>query len=498
MRQSIIYAHKAFVNGKFEENITVRIVGDRIASVTKERLPGFGGYLSIGPGYALLPAFVDTHTHMMGRGLHLIRPKLDRATSLREALEIIEAAAKEYDLAETIIIEGYDESNWPEGRAPTRQELDKVAPARPVVIRRVCGHIGVANSKALSMIPEGTPGVDRRGGLLVEAVPINITRYFPPTDAELENALSAAQDEFFALGIGTVSDFGKMEFMKVYQDAFRRKKLKLRVYYSYYLELFDSIQSLGLQSGFGNNYLRIGGIKLFADGSVGARTAAFFDPYEDDPENFGELFLDAKRITEIVRDAEEAGVQVIIHAIGDRAIEAAIDGISRGTNGRDNLLHHRIEHFEFPTKGQIERAASLNIRVSIQPNFAARWGVPGGMYEKRLGKERMFRNNPIKSLIDAGVRFAFGSDAMPPSPSLGIKAAMMHPIARERIDLETGIRLYTEAAQELMFMPGVGKIQRGYFADFVVVKLIDLSVQALSVGGDFVYIAPEYRNLFQM
>ncbi len=498
MKQHIIYAHKAFIDGKFDENVTIRIIGDKIASVTKERVPGFGSYISIGPGYALLPAFVDTHTHMIGRGLHLVRPKLDKARTLKDALEIVEQAARDYDLSEVVIIEGYDESFWPEGRAPTRQELDQVAPARPVVLRRICGHIGVANSKALSMIPIETPGVDRRGGLLVEAVPLNISDYFPPTDKELHAALSAAQKEFWSLGIGTVSEFGKWEFMRVYQEALRKRQLKIRVYFSYYLELFDAIKRLGLQSGFGDPYLRIGGIKLFADGSVGARTAAFFDPYNDDPENFGKLFFDAKRIADIVRLAEEAGLQVIIHAIGDRAIEAAIDGISHGTDGNKNMLHHRIEHFEFPTKGQIERAASLNIRISIQPNFAVRWGVPNGMYEKRLGKERMYRNNPIKSLMDAGVKFAFGSDAMPPSPALGIKAAMMHPIPRERIDMETGIKLYTEAAQDLMFMPGIGKIQRGYFADFVIVKLIDLSVQALAIGGDFVYMVPEYQSLFRV
>ncbi len=498
MRQSVIYAHMAFIDGKFEENVTIRILGNRIASVTRERFPGLGSYLSVGPGYAVLPAFVDTHTHMMGRGLHLIRPKLDGAASLKDALDIVRTAAEEYDLSEVIVVEGYDESMWPEGRAPTRQELDEVAPARPVILRRVCGHIGVANSKALSMLPDNTPGVDRRGGLLVEAVPINITRYFPPTKSELEKALAAAQSEFISLGIATVGEFGKREFIKIYQNALSRGELKLRVYYSYYLELFDSLYRLGLQTGFGNDRLRIGGIKLFADGSVGARTAAFFDPYQDDPENFGQLFMDARKITEVVRQAEEAGLQVIIHAIGDRAIEAAIDGISGGTNGKDNMLHHRIEHFEFPTRGQIERAANLNIRVSVQPNFAAKWGVPAGMYEKRLGKERMFRNNPVKSLLDAGVKFAFGSDAMPPSPSLGIKSALMHPIGRERIDLETAIRLYTEAAQELMFMPGIGKIQRGYLADLVVVKLIDLSVQALAVGGNFVYVAPEYRKIFQM
>ncbi len=482
-----VYAYKAFIDGKFVHNVSLLISNSRFVRVERSNHGRFGNYISVEPGKIVVPAFVDTHTHAIGRGLYLIRPHLDEARSLDEALEMVVEYSRDYSPSELVVFEGVDESKWPERRLPTRQELDRVVPRRPVILRRICGHIAVANSRALQMIPEDVEGVDRRGGLMVEEVPIHLNEYFPPENIELDEALRAVQREFHSLGIGTIHEFGNFRYFKAYERALRRGQLKMRVYFSFYQRDALALMKLGMESGFGNDFLKIGGIKLFADGSVGARTAAFFEPYTDEHSNFGKLLMDARQIAEVVRKAEEAGLQVFVHAIGDRAIEAAIDGIARGLLTKGNPLHHRIEHFEFPTKGQIERVAELDIRISMQPNFAAQWGTPNGMYFQRLGHERWFRNNPIAKLIEHGVKLAFGSDAMPPSPIFGIKAAIDHPIQPYRISLEDAIRLYTEAADHLSLIQDSGRITPGRFADLAILNEDPLEVVALMINGEMVF-----------
>ena len=465
--------------------------GDRIEGVLDRSDAHFLGrylpFLEYSGEYMLLPAFTDAHSHLYAYGIDRNRPSLEGFSSLRDALEYIKGFVSERE-SDLYVFVDFDQSRWKEGRLPSRAELDHVVPNRPVILRRVCGHVAVGNRKALELLPEGIDGVDRETGLMVENVPLNLNRYFPPDEKEIEEGILRGQKEYVKLGVASVHEFGNPRTFRVYRKLEKEGKLKLRVYHSFYREYLRALAEAGLSTGFGSTFLRIGGIKAFADGSVGARTAAFFEPYVGISTS-GILLLNSDEIEELVRDAESAGFQVIVHAIGDRAIGEVIEGFRRAISP-GNPLRHRIEHFEFPLDKSIGAARELRIYLSVQPNFVVRWGRGRGMYENFLGKERWMRNNPFRTLCESGLKVAFGSDSMPPSPFLGLRGAVSHPVESERLELERAISLYTEGGVLFSFDEKVkGRLSEGYLADLLVLKgkpdsdPEDLKVTDLYIGG---------------
>ena len=458
----------------------VLISGERIVKVgsTEEirgELPEKATTVDL-KGRTVVPGFIDSHTHFVSWGLGLSRLDLREAATVSEALDMTKKRVKGSEKGEVIIGEGWDQSKWEESRYPEREELDKVAPRNPVILRRVCGHLAVANSEALNLIPSYISGIDWETGTLLGDPALNLNRLFPPSSGEILEAVKLAMKEAHKLGVTSIHDIVTPQYLRAYQELQKRGELNLRVYACFYEEYLDSLLGVGLRTGFGDGLLKFGGLKVFADGSLGARSAALSSPYQNSDE-VGVLTHSDQELKSVMERAAGAGVQVLVHAIGDRAIGQVLSGYEkifagsrRGVPTRNNL-RHRIEHVELPTPQQLRNMRELGIIAAMQPNFLGEWGQAGGMYEELLGEDRWRRNNPLREVADLDIPIAFGSDSMPFSPLYGIHWAVNHPIEEQRLTAEEAIRFYTLGSAHASFEEELkGSIQEGKFADLVVLS----------------------------
>jgi len=445
-------------------------------------------------GKTVLPGFVDAHTHLVGVGLKkTLYLDLSEARSLDEALERVREAAKARGKGNWVIGQGWDESRWPQKRYVTKRDLDRVAPQNPVAVVRVDGHMLTANSKALEAIKiSAYPAeVDKENGLLREqAVSQFLQQLRPPLD-ELKRALNEAIKMAHSLGITSIHDIPSIDAFKAWQAL--RDELKLRVTLNVPIEQLDKFTELGFRTGFGDDWLKLGAVKIFSDGSIGAGNAALFEPYADRPGR-GKLNYEQARLNELVQKAHKNGFQVMIHAIGDRAIQAALEALKAA--GIDAEARARIEHFELPTPSQIEQMKKLGIIASMQPNFL-QWSGPGQLYETRLGTKRDARIDPHRHVLEKGVKLAFGSDCMPIGPLYGIHLAVNAPYEIQKLSVEEAIRCYTlNAAFAAFEEKSKGSIEVGKLADLVVLsedpqraadRVKDIKVEMTFIGGERVF-----------
>jgi predicted amidohydrolase YtcJ len=275
--------------------------------------------------------------------------------------------------------------------------------------------------------------------------------------------------------------------------------LTVRVYVNLEAKLFDLLVGFGIPTGLGDNYFRIGGVKVFTDGSLGAQTAAISQPYLDKPDSDGLMLFDEEDYRFLIAAANDLGLQVSTHAIGDRAIELVIR-VHENTSKSEFVrkLRHNIIHAELLTPPLIDRVKELDMLLLQQPNFVHRWGLPNGMYDARLGPDRAAQLNNFRRILDAGIKVAFGSDCMPMDPIYGIYSAVTHPNPAIRISVKEAIRLYTiDAAYASFDEQTKGSLAPGRLADFVVLsknpfevtsdELKNLKVLATYVGGQCVY-----------
>lgn len=450
-------------------------------------------------GGTVVPGFIDSHTHFVSWGLGLSRLDLRDTATVSEALDMTKKRVKGSEKGEVIIGEGWDQSKWEESRYPEREELDKVAPRNPVILRRVCGHLAVANSEALNLIPSYISGIDWETGTLLGDPALNLNRLFPPSSEEILEAVKLAMKEAHKLGVTSIHDILTPQYLRAYQELQKRGELNLRVYACFYEEYLDSLLGVGLRTGFGDGLLKFGGLKVFADGSLGARSAALSSPYQNSDE-VGVLTHSDQELKSVMERAAGAGVQVLGHAIGDRAIDQVLSTHAEILKGRGNDLRHRIEHVELPTPQQLRDMRELGIIAAMQPNFPGEWGQAGGMYQELLGEDRWRRNNPLREVADLGIPIAFGSDSMPFSPLYGIHWAVNHPIEEQRLTAEEAIRFYTLGSAHASFEEELkGSIQEGKFADLVVLshdptrssEIANIVVELTVLGGEIVY---EYRQ----
>ncbi len=413
-------------------------------------------------GGMLLPAFQDAHLHLCQLGRYLSRPNLGACASLDEALREVSAALRRPGRG-VLFAEGFDQSRWPEARFPTRTELDRLEKDRPVVVRRVCGHIAVANEGALRRIPEGTPHVNRTSGLLEEEAVFRLeSDFFPPSGGEIADAIARAEEEAFSFGITTVHEIDTPAVCRGYEALDREGKLRMRTFFYVYAPV-EEADRLRRSSGRGN--FRVAGAKVFLDGSVGGKTAALSEPYAGGGE--GVLLVEREEITRILEEAESAGLAVAFHGIGDRAVDELVAVYEERFLPAPTSLLHRIEHAELLSEGTAERIRRLGLRLCMQPNFPARWGGEGGMYEERVGPERAKRMNRIGSWVRRGIPVAFGSDGMPMDPFYGLRGAMEHPAPEERLSFADAIRCYTSSAESFVEGGGAGELRAGKRADFI-------------------------------
>ncbi|RPJ44567.1 MAG: hypothetical protein EHM19_06560, partial [Candidatus Latescibacterota bacterium] len=315
-------------------------------------------------GGVVLPAFRDAHVHLCQLGRYLIRPDLGRTKNLGEAFA--EARSfRDRKRSGPLFLEGYDESLWREGRPPRRSELDAIEAGRPLLFRRVCGHIAVANRAALEMIPEGTAGVDRTSGLLEEEVVFRLEEdFFPPAIEENREAILRAEAEAFALGIAAVHEIDHPGTAEAYRSLDAEGRLRLRV--RFYARSSPEEAARLLAQAPGRRF-RAAGLKVFLDGSIGGRTAALREPYAGGGD--GTLLLEPREIGDALRAAEALGLQIAFHAIGDRSADLLLDAIERRRAAGGPPMDHRIEHAEMISDEGLDRVRALGLRLSMQPNF---------------------------------------------------------------------------------------------------------------------------------
>ena len=452
----------------------------------------------------VVPGFIDSHAHLATDAWRRTWVQLDGCTSLEEALDRLRARVAKARGSEWIVGRGWDESTWPVKRYLTRHDLDRVSVSHPILVNRVDGHMCSVNSVVLRRFDSGAneAGVERGSdgrpsGVLTEAAAERAREAIPPpADAEWALLLGKAIANALSLGITGVHDIVDDRHLRAYQTLRRQNRLAIRAYLCPYDDLLDALTAAGMQTGFGDEWLRLGPIKVFSDGSLGARTAALFDPYDDDPRATGQLSRSPKELIGLLAKAHRAGFQLAVHAIGDKAIDVVVEAFSRVLDRDPREDHrHRIEHFELPTDEVLDQMKELGLVASMQPNFVARWSHPGGLYERRLGKDRLAHNNPFRLIRKRKVALAFGSDGMPYGPLYGMSGAVEAPFASQRIPFAEAIQGYTAGGAFASFTErDVGTLAAGKLADFVVLsgdpRRVDtsrLAVEATVVGGEVVH-----------
>jgi predicted amidohydrolase YtcJ len=429
--------------------------------------------------------------------------------SPKEAIEKIKKRVRETPKGKWIFGFGWDESNWDEKRYLTLDELDEIAPNNPLYITRVCGHMAVTNSLGLKELEvswddpelEINPETKKPTGVIASPLShrVGANPKLKKTTEDLLEAIPLANKLANSLGITSVADNLPIISVKAYVLANNKKQLTIRVRMNIPLDSFDYYLEAGMKTGFGDYILKLGGVKIFTDGSLGARTAKLNEAYYDDSSARGDFYIEKEELVESVKKAVENDWQAVIHAIGDEAIELVLDTFEKF--GNPELVskgRHRIEHAEYLQDKNLQRVNKLGIVLSMQPNFPGRWGQPGQLYEIRLGPEKYKLLNNFRKIIDSKAKLSFGSDGMPLGPLFGIWSVVAHPIDDIRITVEEAIYYYTLGAAYSSFEEDIkGSLEVGKLADFVVLDknlyqiepetIKDVQVQMTFFGGKLVY-----------
>jgi predicted amidohydrolase YtcJ len=391
----------------------------------------------------------------------------------------------------------WDHERWPDAKLPTKELIDRFTPQTAVFVNRLDCHMALANSVVLQLAgvtretrdPDGGVIVrDRNGeptGILKDAAQNLVWQVFPPRSfGERVAAARAATDYAASLGVTSVQDMSAGADVGVYQTLLDRGELKNRIYAMWPLPSWERLAHTGVRAGFGSPMLRTGGLKGFADGSLGSTTALFFDPYLDAPDTCGipsdEMFPDGAML-ERVRGADKAGLQVLIHAIGDRANDQVLSMYEQvETENGDRDRRFRIEHAQHLRAQDIPRFAREKVIASMQPYHAiddGRWA------ERRIGPQRARTTYAFRSLLDSGAWLAFGTDwtVAPLNPLLSIYAAVTrrtldgkHPtgwIPDQKISVEEAVHAYTVGSAHAEFQENdKGTIASGKLADIVMLS----------------------------
>jgi hypothetical protein len=415
----------------------------------------------------LVPGFIDSHCHFMSMGLSALRVDLTDMPERAAIIMALRMRAEDTREGEWVFGVDFDETRWDGDRTlPTRDLLDRLVSDRhPVVARRICGHIAVANTMALERIGDEWREVDRETGLLLEDVVLRLSDIVGVTDEEVRQAIALATRRAHEEGVTSIVDMADLRTLRAYRDLDDMGMLRVRVFCKVQAREVQDLTSEDIPPADVGRMLRLAGIKAFLDGSLGARTAALSDPYSDDPENLGMLLYDPPELAALVRGAEATGLQISLHAIGDRAVGAALDAFSTGV-AHGNPLRHRIEHLEYATSEQQDRMKALRIVASMQPNFIVQWSGPGGMNEQRLGTERAHASEALRDIWSKGIPLAFGSDNMPFGPLYGLQGAVHHPVEDQQLPPMVALRAYTAgSAWAVHAETWLGTIEPGKAAD---------------------------------
>jgi len=484
-------------------------------------------------GRLVVPGLADSHVHFISGGFQLLSVDLKEARSEEEFARRIGEKARTLPSGQWMQGGDWDEEAWASAKLPTRWLIDAVTPRTPVFLSRYDGHAALANSLALKLagVTKDTPAP--AGGVIVrdpnsgeltgilkdEALDL-VARVIPhPTESEMEEALGAALQEAARVGLTSIHDItmdgdswngsftGEIRMLR---RAELEGRLTCRIYAITPIAQWKQLAEAGISHGMGSDFLKLGAVKAFADGSLGSRTAWMFRPYDDDPGNSGlpmPLLVPPTKMEEIAGGADQAGIQICTHAIGDRAISTLLDVYERLSGAHPAAHRFRVEHAQHVRGEDFVRFGKLGIVASMQPYHAiddGRWA------EKRIGQERARSSYAWKSMLDAGAVLAFGSDwpVAPLDPLAGICAAVTratldsrHPggwFPEQRLTVEEALRAYTRGCAYASFAEkDEGAIASGKYADLVVLsddlfripaeRIKDAHVDMTIVGGRVVY-----------
>ena len=441
-------------------------------------------------GQFITPGFIDSHVHFLQGGMNLASVQLRDAKTPEEFASRIGEFAKTVPAGTWILGGDWDHENWG-GELPHRDWIDELTPDHPVYITRLDGHMSLANSKVLELAGISNDVADVDGGSIVRDPDGRLTGIFKDnaesliyphipesSEAEVDRSLKMAMEYVASNGVTSVHD------MSAELDGIKRAResgsLITRYYGVFPLRQWERVKTMVDEQGKGDEWIKIGGLKGFVDGSLGSHTAAFHEPYTDTPGDSGFFVSTEDDLYTWTKSADEAGLQVMIHAIGDKANGFLLDNFARiqEENGPKDR-RFRIEHAQHIAPDDIQRFADLDVIASMQPYHAiddGRWA------ERVIGPERIKTTYAFKSLLDAGAVVAFGSDwfVAPPTPLEGIYAAVTRQtlddenpdgwVPEQKVTVEDALTTYTQSAAYASFEEDIkGTLEAGKLADYVII-----------------------------
>ncbi|HJR79725.1 MAG TPA: amidohydrolase [Anaerolineales bacterium] len=472
-------------------------------------------------GRVILPGLTDAHLHLKNYALSL--QKIDCETDTKEeCLRRVDARVRSAKPDEWILGHGWNQNVW--GTWPMASELDAIAPHNPVYLTAKSLHAAWANTAALKLtnITAQTPDPqngqiqrDAKGnttGILLESAMEFVAGVIPePSIEEIAEAMERAQAILWKMGLTGIHDFDRRDSFMALQQLHSRGKLKLRVLKNIPVELLDQAYDLGLRAGFGDDWLRIGAVKVFMDGALGPHTAAMFQPYLGEEENRGILNMDGEELFEHGRKAAQVGLGLTVHAIGDRANHEVLNAYEqlRSYEEENNLpaLRHRIEHVQVIHPDDAPRLGKLNIIASMQPIHA----TSDMLMADQFWGERSRLAYAMRTQLDHGARLALGSDAPveSPNPFWGLHAAVTRRRAdgspsaegwypEQKLTMAEAIEGFTLGPAYAADMETrLGRLSPNYLADLIVLEkdpftsnaneLLEMQSSATMVGGEWVW-----------
>jgi predicted amidohydrolase YtcJ len=501
------------VNPKQPQAEAVAVLNGRIVAVGAEAavMPwrGLNTRVVDAKGGRLVPGFNDAHVHFSDGGAGLNAVQLTQVASLKEFVQRVADYASHAPKGEWIRNGYWDETKWSPARLPTRQDIDAVTPDNPVALDRYDGHMTLVNSKVLALAGITSKTPDPPGGMIVrdatgqptgalkDAAAELIAKVAPPlTAAQRRRAIERALQEAAMHGVTSIQDMS-LDYgdLAVYSRLLDEGKLTVRVYGAPLISKVEDQAQLGIGHAFGGPFLRIGALKMFADGSLGSRTAYFIQPYSDEPENRGLLYSDMLPLIkagERLMRADATNLQVCTHAIGDAAVATTLDlyqAVEKANGSRDRRW--RIEHSQHLAAKDFDRYAQLHVIASVQPYQAiddGRWA------EARIGHERASRMHAYRTFMDHGVKLAFGTDwpVAPLDPMLTLYAAVTRAtldgknpqgwFPEQKLSIQEAIATYTMGSAYAEFQEqDKGSIEPGKLADMVLLSQDVLSIAPAAI-----------------